>query len=75
VLVLSRRAGETVRIGDDIVVVVVGGGPGNVKLGIEAPAEVRVFRGEIYEALAAANKEAAQGKQVEATAASTGRSS
>jgi carbon storage regulator len=64
VLVLSRRPGETIRIGDDIVVVVVGGGHGNVRLGIEAPADVRVFRGEIYEALAAANTAAAASEQV-----------
>jgi carbon storage regulator len=76
VLVLSRRPGETLRIGDDIVVVVVGGGHGSVRLGIDAPPHVRVFRGEIYEALAVANAAAAaDGRAEEVTALALGKSS
>jgi len=58
-LVLSRRPGETIRIGDDIVITIVGG-RGSIKLGIEAPLSVRVFRGEVYDALARANSAAAE---------------
>ena len=46
-LVLTRKKMETIRIGEDIVVTVVQTGRGRVKLGIEAPAHVRVLRGEL----------------------------
>lgn len=36
------------------------GGRGSIKLGIEAPLSVRVFRGEVYDALAKANSAAAE---------------
>lgn len=46
-LVLTRKKFETIRIGDDIVIKVVQTGRGRVKLGIEAPADMRVLRGEL----------------------------
>ena len=46
-LVLTRKKMETIRIGEDIVVTVVQTGRGRVKLGIEAPAHLRVLRGEL----------------------------
>ena len=49
-LVLTRKAGETIRIGEDIVVKVISSGRGKVKVGIEAPASVRVLRAELAEA-------------------------
>ena len=48
-LVLTRKAAETIRIGDNIVVKVIKTGAGTVKIGIEAPAHVRVMRGELIE--------------------------
>src|SRR5262249_39247637 len=48
-LVLTRRPGEQIVIGDNIRVTVVSLGPGRVKIGIEAPANVRVDRQEIHE--------------------------
>jgi carbon storage regulator len=48
-LVLTRRAGEQIVIGNGIRVTVVSVGPGRVKLGIEAPPEVRIDRQEIHE--------------------------
>ena len=50
-LVLTRKATETIRIGDDIVVKVIKTGSGTVKIGIEAPAHIRVMRGELMEAV------------------------
>jgi carbon storage regulator len=47
-LVLSRKTDESIRIGDQIVVKVLSVKDGQVKLGIEAPRSVRVFRGELY---------------------------
>lgn len=48
-LVLTRKAAETIRIGDNIVIKVIKTGPGCVKIGIEAPANVRILRGELIE--------------------------
>ena len=48
-LVLTRRPGEQIIIGDGIRVTVVGLGPGRVKIGIEAPANVRIDRQEIHD--------------------------
>lgn len=48
-LVLTRKRGETIRIGKDVVVKVIQMGKGSVKIGIEAPAQVRVLRGELQE--------------------------
>lgn len=46
-LVLSRKVGESVMIGDDIVVTVVRFDNGAVRLGIEAPRELPVARNEL----------------------------
>jgi carbon storage regulator CsrA len=48
-LVLTRKKSETVQIGDNIVIKVIQTGRGAIKLGIEAPADVRVLRGEVAE--------------------------
>lgn len=47
-LVLSRKIGEKIMIGDDIVVTIVDIDNGKVRLGIDAPREVPVYREEIY---------------------------
>ena len=59
-LVLSRRVGETIRIGDDIEVTVVGVQRDTVRLSIKAPREVRVHRQEVYLQVQAENAAAAQ---------------
>ena len=46
-LVLTRKRHEMIRIGDDVVIKVIKTGKGTVKLGIDAPANVRVLRGEL----------------------------
>ncbi len=51
-LVLARRKEESIVIGDDIVVTVLGIEGEKVKLGIEAPNQVRIWRKELYEAIA-----------------------
>lgn len=58
-LVLSRRVGERLMIGDDIVITVIDVRSDGVRIGIDAPREVRVTRAEIYEAVTEANREAA----------------
>jgi carbon storage regulator len=60
VLSLARRPGQKIRIGEDIILVVREIRGRQVKIGIEAPASVRVLREEIYEEMCAANKEAVE---------------
>lgn len=48
-LVLTRRIGESIIIGNGIKITVVNVGPGRVKIGIEAPPSVRVDREEIHD--------------------------
>lgn len=47
-LVLTRKLGELIRIGDKVKITVLEVRSGQVKLGIEAPPEVKVHREEIY---------------------------
>jgi carbon storage regulator len=49
-LVLSRKLGEKIRIGDSICITVVDIDRGKIRLGIEAPREVPVFRQELLPA-------------------------
>jgi carbon storage regulator CsrA len=51
-LVLSRKQGEQIRIGDNIVVTVHRLSGNRVSLGIEAPADCKIMRGELQEILA-----------------------
>lgn len=48
-LVLSRKHGERIQIGDDVFVTVLRIGPHNVRLGIDAPKEILVVREELGE--------------------------
>ncbi|MEU4216038.1 carbon storage regulator CsrA [Actinoplanes sp. NPDC026623] len=58
-LVLTRKAGESVMIGDDIVVTVLETRGDVIRIGIKAPRDVQVHREEVYEELQRANREAA----------------
>lgn len=59
-LVLSRRVGERLVIGDDIVITVIDVRSDGVRIGIDAPRDVRVNRAEVLEAVRQANVEAAR---------------
>jgi carbon storage regulator len=59
-LILARKAGEAIAIADDITIKVLEIMPGQVKLGIEAPAHVAVHREEIYLRILEENKKAAR---------------
>ncbi len=48
-LILTRRVGETVMIGDDVTVTVLGVKGNQVRLGVNAPKDIAVHREEIYE--------------------------
>ena len=58
-LILTRRIGESVVIGDDIILTIVEVRGDSVRLGIDAPRSVDVHREEVYRELQAANQRAA----------------
>jgi len=57
-LVLTRKSGQSIRIGDDIVVKIIDIDGSQVKIGIEAPKGIPIFREELYEKLKESNIEA-----------------
>lgn len=60
-LVLTRKPGENIRIGSDVIVTVLGVRSGHVKIGVQAPKGVPVHREEVYERIAEANRESRAG--------------
>jgi carbon storage regulator len=48
-LILSRKMGESIHVGDTVTVTVLGVARGQVKIGIEAPRDLSVHREEIYQ--------------------------
>jgi carbon storage regulator len=63
-LILGRKAGESILIGDGIRVVVLACDRRGVRLGIEAPDDVTILRGEIVSDIAAENQRAGVGSDV-----------
>lgn len=57
-LVLSRKKGESLFIGDNIEITIIDIQGDNVRIGIDAPREVSVYRKEIYEEIQAENRKA-----------------
>ena len=63
-LILSRKVDESIIIGDEILVSIVDIKGDQVKLGIQAPKEVKVYRQEVYEAIQTENVAAARASAV-----------
>jgi len=59
-LILSRKTNEKVVIGEDITVSIIEIRGDQVRIGIEAPKMVKVFRQEVFDAIKAENKAASQ---------------
>lgn len=59
-LVLTRKADQLINIGDDIRIKILEIGNGYVKLGIDAPREMPIYREELYEKLKQLNLESAR---------------
>ncbi len=58
-LVLTRHPKQQIMIGDDIVINIVEVNGDNVRLAIDAPRSVKVYRGEIYKVIKDENRKAA----------------
>jgi carbon storage regulator len=65
VLVLTRKSGQSIMIGDDIEITVLSNNGTKVRLGIQAPAEVTVHRAEIYLEIQAQGRESDGSEQHE----------
>ncbi len=59
-LILTRKEGESLRLGDDITVTVVSVKGGHVRIGVTAPRDVAVHREEIYQKIS--DEEASEGE-------------
>lgn len=57
-LILSRKIDEKIKIGDDITITLIDVHGDQVKIGIEAPKNVKVFRQEVFDAIQSENKAA-----------------
>lgn len=56
---ITRREGETIRIGDDIIIEITEIGGSHVRIGVQAPRDVQVYREEIWQAVEEENRAAA----------------
>jgi len=57
-LILTRKSGESIRIGNNIVISILESSSRYLKIGIDAPKNVAVYRNEIYEKIQAQNRAA-----------------
>lgn len=58
-LALTRKVGERIVIGDDIIVTVVSVKGDSVRITVDAPKVIKIYRGEIYDAIVTENRQAA----------------
>ena len=70
-LVLKRKIGERINIGDDIVISIVEVAKGSVRIGIDAPGQVNIFRHEVYERIREENIKLSQGVLTDFTRAAS----
>lgn len=59
-LILTRKPGEGIVIGDDIRITIVEIKGGGIRIGIDAPADKKIYRQEVYDRICQENREATQ---------------
>ncbi|MGF1666989.1 MAG: carbon storage regulator CsrA [Acidimicrobiia bacterium] len=66
-LVLSRKSGESIVIGNDVVITILEVRGGQIRIGVDAPRNLAVHRAEIYEQVQAENRAAAASTDLKAS--------
>jgi len=69
-LVLTRKIGEGIVIGEDVTVTIVEMKAGTVRIGIDAPRDKKIYRQEIFDRIVAENRDAAHWEMVDLDAIS-----
>lgn len=64
-LVLTRKIGEGIVIGDDVKITIVEMKGGSVRIGIDAPRERKIYRQEVFDRIAAENRDAANWNMID----------
>jgi carbon storage regulator len=64
-LVLTRKVGEGIIIGEDITLKIVEIKGGTIRLGIDAPSDKKIYRQEVYDRIVTENKDAAQWNMID----------
>jgi carbon storage regulator len=64
-LVLTRKLGEGIIIGDDVTITIVEMKGGNVRIGIDAPRDKKIYRQEVYNRIVEENREAARWNMID----------
>ncbi|MDR3541409.1 MAG: carbon storage regulator CsrA [Desulfosporosinus sp.] len=62
-LVLARKLNEKIKLGDDIEITIVAISGDTVRIGIDAPRDLKILRNEIYEEILKQNREAVAGEE------------
>lgn len=70
-LVLSRKAGESIVIGNDVVITILEVRGGQIRVGVDAPRSLAVHRAEVYEQVLAENRAAAASTDLNSSLLST----
>jgi len=63
-LALTRKVGERIVIGDNVVITIVNIQGENIRVAIDAPKDIKIYRGELYDSIVQENKQAAVLSQV-----------
>jgi carbon storage regulator len=66
-LILTRKPGESLYIGDHVKVTIVEIKGNQIRVGIDAPSDLRIYREEIYRQILDENKKAAEGMMIESS--------
>lgn len=68
-LILTRKIGESIVIGDDIIIKIVETGKNSIRIGIDAPREITVLRQEVFESIQRENILSSKGDKSDITKA------